>query len=173
MHFVLTLSLFSLFAFLCGFSESVSAQTKPLPLQHLTFKDRVLEHNLEGYTRMTSAKVIHVAFEHRDSAYLYRLSEIYFFEQVERCFSCTWGHWRNRILVFWNNPGVEDIVTVRDTCAFGNLVQYVRPLLPNLNRASMGCDPRFEWTFKVQDGKDVWFWTTDGFDSREVVELEK
>jgi hypothetical protein len=166
--------------FLLGlvFNTCTYAQVKPPILQHVAFKDRVLERNLTTFASKSRATVISVTLEKRANAYWYKLAGIYFHDNLKNYPTTSWGQWRNRIIVFYSGPAVRDVCTISDSTAFSNLLLHVRPLLmdrdkpvntgksePDLSISAEG----LEWTFNVENGKEVWLWTNDGYDSRDFI----
>lgn len=156
------------------------AQNKPIPLQHVVFKDKVLERNLMYFVHETKAKVVIIILEKRDNAYLYSLSKKFFFEPIEDYSTPNWGQWRNQIIMFYSGPELAQVCTISDTTAFSNLLSYVRPLLPTMPSIKVvggkkiyntNITKELEWVFKIENGRQVWLKDNQGYDSRDFPQM--
>ena len=156
-------------------------QSQTISLQHIAFKDKVLESNLNAFVNNARVKAVLIVLERRGNAYLYKFTGIYFYERIKKYPTVSWGQWHNQIIVFNAGPELKDVCTIRDTVVFTNLLQYVRPLLPNMNTHIIGSNKNkpnlsipaegLEWVFKVENGKEVWLYDNNGYDSRDMPEM--
>jgi|GEM_PF-3701940 len=165
------------------FAHVANGQNNTILLQKVTIKDKVLEKNLRYFVDNTNAKAVSVLLEKRDSAYLYNLSVIDYFEAVapvKGYQTPDWGEWKNRILVFRSGSELNQVCTISDTVAYDNLLRYLRPVLPNMYKPvivngkkvadNITLTHNLEWTFRVENGREIWLWTNDGYDSRDILE---
>jgi hypothetical protein len=159
---------------------STYSQTKPIHLQQLTILDEVLERNLTSYANQVPNKLICIFVDKRDSAYVHQLTPVAAFEQLKDNPTNDWGQWKNRIVVFRANASLETVIRVRDITSFKNVLAYSRPILLNqfstpkrIGKYIVEVDSLYHgltWTFEVKNGREVWLWTSDGYDSRDVLE---
>ncbi|SFF38842.1 hypothetical protein SAMN05216167_1619 [Spirosoma endophyticum] len=169
--------------FTCALSTTGISQSKLTPMQKIYLTDKVLEKNLNEYAKATQAKFIIVNVEKQDSLYQYELAKIYFFESIKDYAQLPWGQWGNCVLLFSSRvkSDLNEILLIRDTTAFADLIRYARPLLPNeFSKAPAQAQNGLilqeapllihglEWKFAVKGGKEIWLRTSEGFDSRDI-----
>ena len=172
-NFTITLCL-GLYSFIMA-----NGQTVKLPLQSVTFKDKVLERNLSAFIINSKAKVVNVTLEKRSNAYLYKLAGINTYDWIKKYPTSSWGRLGNSTILFYAGTELKDVCTISDTVAYANLLTYLRPYLPNktdihtkkykpdLSLPSEG----LEWVFKVENGREVWLYNNNGYDSRDVQDI--
>ncbi|GAB3491518.1 hypothetical protein GCM10027341_04610 [Spirosoma knui] len=172
-----------IFLFLVYVTASAYGQRMSVPLQQITILDKVLERNLTSYVHYVPNKVISVRVDRRTNAYVYQLSELLTFEFLTAHPTDNWGQWQNRVLVFQANAGLERVINIKDPTSFHNLLVCLRPVLPNQFSAPKRVGKyivekhllvhgSLTWTFEVENGKEVWLQTSDGYDSRDIIEPE-
>jgi hypothetical protein len=170
----------TLLAFLvCGLNTLSLGQTHWPTLQKISLKERALQRNLSDYAKATKAQFLEVRLDKQDSLYHYYLTKVYFFERIKRYARLPWGRWGNYILLFTSkNPSdLNEILSISDTCSFDSLVRYARPLLSNqfsatpvkggLIQHEAWLVHGLDWDFVIKKGQELWFRTSDGFDSRD------
>lgn len=157
----------------------VNGQPVKLPLQSVTFKDKVLERNLSAFITNSKAKVVNVTLEKRGNAYLYKLIGINTYDWIEKYPTTSWGRWRNSVILFSAGPELKHVCAISDTAAYANLLTYLRPYLPNkadipakryrpdLSLPAEG----LEWVFKTENGREVWLYNNQGYDSRDISDI--
>lgn len=159
------------------------AQNNPIALQHIYFKDKVLANNLGGFCKEVKAKAVRLRVTRWDDGFLYHLSKIEFADFIEDWPATHWGQWQDKIVLFYSGANLDGICTITDTVPYKNLVQYSKTILPQIPPPpphkfdpkhkrvwiKYGALDGLEWTFRVINGREVFFRNNQGYDSEEDV----
>ncbi len=161
-------------------SFTACAQDKPIPLQHIVFKNKVVADNLTASLATTNAQIAYVHVSMKKSGYsrpedtfVYRIEDAApYVDYIEDFREPLWAIWQGRIILLRPADTIDpdQVYTITDKTGYSNLVKYARCVLPRIVVKPVTIDKKtgektalikydiFDgvfWEFKVVKGKAV------------------
>ena len=160
----------------------VVAQAARPYLQHIELRDQVLRQNVADFVRHSGSRwlTISVQFDSTDQSYLYHLSDVGYYEIARDYKGQNWGEWQHAMLFIYGTDPQQAGFSITNPTSKMHLQQYARLSLrralirePGTHtvRMNMLVDGGTEYTFKVINGQQVYFFDNLGHDDRLPLEL--
>lgn len=125
-------------ALLSGLSVLISlfanGQSQSIPLQHVQFRDTLIENRLREFAKVAETNFIHVSIniDSTDGGYVYQFFPIYHYEDVEEFKSLKWGKWNNTVVLFYGKADSKSVFQITDATPLSNLKRYGKKLLSKM-----------------------------------------